>query len=489
MRSRRIPLLGLLLIVTVMLAACGGTTSNTDEPLKSAGVLRVGTEGVYSPFSYHDTATNQLVGYDVDVARAVGDKLGVRVEFVETPWDSIFAALEANRFDVVANEVTISPERQAKYDLSQPYSIGEGVIVTRADDNSIKSLADLKGKVAAENATSNWSEIARKAGARVEAVEGFTQAIKLLNQGRVDVVVNDSIAVYAYLAETNDKSVKIAGNVGEKSEQGFAARKDSGLLPELNTALDELRADGTLAAISQKYLKANASGAPAEGAPAPRSTWQLIADNLWPLAKAALTMTIPLTIISFIIGLVIALAVALARLSPNMVLSNIARFYISIIRGTPLLVQLFIVFFALPEFGVKIDPFPAAVIAFSLNVGGYAAEIIRSAIQSIPKGQWEAAETIGLNYTGTLRRIILPQAARVAVPPLSNTLISLVKDTSLASTILVTELLRQAQIIAAPTFEFFALYGTAAIYYWVICLVLSFGQSRLERRLERHVAR
>lgn len=472
-----------------MLAACGGKAGNTDEPLKSAGVLRVGTEGVYSPFSYHDTATGQLVGYDVDVARAVGDKIGVRVEFVETPWDSIFAALEANRFDVVANEVTISPERKAKYDLSQPYSIGEGVIVTRADDDSIKSLADLKGKVAAENATSNWSEIARKAGARVEAVEGFTQAIKLLNQGRVDVVVNDSIAVYAYLAETNDKSVKIAGTVGEKSEQGFAARKDSGLLPELNTALDELRADGTLAAISQKYLKANASGAPAEGAPAPRSTWKLIADNLWPLAKAALTMTIPLTIISFAIGLVIALAVALARLSPNVVLSNIARFYISIIRGTPLLVQLFIVFFALPEFGVKIDPFPAAVIAFSLNVGGYAAEIIRSAIQSIPKGQWEAAETIGLNYTGTLRRIILPQAARVAVPPLSNTLISLVKDTSLASTILVTELLRQAQIVAAPTFEFFALYGTAAIYYWVICLVLSFGQSRLERRLERHVAR
>lgn len=489
MRSRRIPLLGLLLIFALLTAACGGRAADTDEPLKSAGVLRVGTEGVYSPFSYHDTATGQLVGYDVDVARAVADKLGVTVEFVETPWDSIFAALEANRFDVVANEVTITPERQAKYDLSQPYSVGEGVIVTRADDNSIKSPADLKGKVAAENATSNWSEIARKAGARVEAVEGFTQAIKLLNQGRVDVVVNDSIAVYAYLAETNDTSVKIAGTVGEKSEQGFAARKDSGLLPELNTALDQLRADGTLAAISQKYLKANASGEPTQGPPRSHSTWQLIADNLWPLARAALTMTIPLTIISFVIGLVIALAVALARLSPNVVLSNIARFYISIIRGTPLLVQLFIVFFALPEFGVKIDPFPAAVIAFSLNVGGYAAEIIRSAIQSIPKGQWEAAETIGLNYTGTLRRIILPQAARVAVPPLSNTLISLVKDTSLASTILVTELLRQAQIVAAPTFEFFALYGTAAIYYWVICLVLSFGQSRLERRLERHVAR
>ncbi len=479
------------LLTALLLTACGASAGNGEDPIKSAGVLRVGTEGVYAPFSYHDPASGQLTGYDVDVARAVAEKIGVNVEFVETPWDSIFAALEANRFDVVANEVTITPERQEKYDLSQPYSVGEGVIVTRADDNSVTSLDDLPGKVAGETVTSNWAQVARDAGARVEAVEGFTQAITLLNQGRVDVVINDSIAVYAYLAETNDKSVKIAATTGEKSEQGFAARKDSGLLPELNKALDELRADGTLAEISQRYLKANASGAPAasEAPPAPRSTVQLILDNLWPLAKAAITMTIPLTIISFAIGLVIALAVALARLSSNVVLSNIARFYISIIRGTPLLVQLFIVFFALPEFGVRIDPFPAAVIAFSLNVGGYGAEIIRSAIQSIPKGQWEAAETIGMNYTTSLRRIVLPQAARVAVPPLSNTLISLVKDTSLASTILVTELLRTAQIVAAPTFEFFALYGTAAVYYWVICLVLSFGQSRIERRLERYVAR
>ncbi|BBZ36775.1 ABC transporter permease subunit [Mycolicibacterium confluentis] len=475
-------LLPLIVLVALTATACG--SASKDE---GGGVLRFGTEGVYAPFSYHDPATNELTGYDVDVARAVSEKLGRPVEFVETPWDSIFAALEANRFDVVANQVTITPERQAKYDLSEPYAVGEGVIVTRADDDSITSLDDLKGKVAAESATSNWAEVARNAGARVEAVEGFTQAIKLLNQDRVDVTVNDSIAVYAYLAETGDTSVKIAATTGEKSEQGFAARKDSGLLTDLDKALADLRADGTLTAISQKYLKADASGTDVK--PGSRSVWGLIGDNLWPLAKAAITMTIPLTIISFILGLAIALVVALARLSPDRILSSAARFYISIIRGTPLLVQLFIVFYALPELGVKIDPFPAAVIAFSLNVGGYAAEIIRSAILSIPKGQWEAAETIGFNYAGALRRIILPQAARVAVPPLSNTLISLVKDTSLASTILVTELLRTAQIAAAPTFEFFALYGTAAVYYWVICLALSFSQGRVERRLERYVAR
>ncbi|CAN5315924.1 ABC transporter permease subunit [soil metagenome] len=484
-------LLAMVLLAALLTAACGSSQNGADTAADS-GVLRVGTEGTYAPFSYQDPATGQLAGYDVDVANAVGERLGKTVEFVQTPWDSIFAALEANRFDVVANEVTITPERQAKYDLSDPYSVGEGVIITRADNNSITSVEDLRGKTAGATVTSNWAQVSRDAGATLEPVEGFTQAITLLNQGRVDAVVNDSIAFHAYQSETDDQSVKIAATIGEKSEQGFAANKNSGLLPELNRALAELRADGTLETISQKYLNANVTGgAPEAGGAAAggRSVWALIGENLWPLAKAAVTVTIPLTLISFVIGLAIALVVALGRLSKNLVVSNIARFYISIIRGTPLLVQLFIIFFALPQIGIKLEPFLAAVIAFSLNVGGYAAEIIRSAIQSIPKGQWEAAETIGFNYVGALRRIILPQAARVAVPPLSNTLISLVKDTSLASTILVTELLRTAQVAAAPTFEFFALYGTAAAYYWVICLVLSFGQNRLEDRLERHIAR
>jgi L-cystine transport system permease protein len=219
------------------------------------------------------------------------------------------------------------------------------------------------------------------------------------------------------------------------------------------------------------------------------ATWDLIWRNLWPMLQATLTKTLPLTAISFVIGLVIALFVALARISRLTPLSWLARAYVSVIRGTPLLVQLFIVFYALPQFDIVIDPFPAAVIAFSLNVGGYAAEVIRAAILSIPKGQWEAAQTIGMHYPTTLRRIILPQAARTAVPPLSNTLISLVKDTSLASTILVTELLRVAQLAAAPTFDFFALYAVAAVYYWVICEVLSLAQGRLETRLGRYVAR
>ncbi|MFE4198010.1 amino acid ABC transporter permease [Paenarthrobacter sp. NPDC056912] len=216
--------------------------------------------------------------------------------------------------------------------------------------------------------------------------------------------------------------------------------------------------------------------------------WDLIWSSFGPLITGAVTGTIPLTLASFAFGLILALVVALMRLSSNWLLSGIGRFYVSVIRGTPLLVQLFVIFFGLPSIGIRLDPWPSAIIAFSLNVGGYAAEIIRAAILSVPKGQWEAGHTIGMSRAQTLVRIILPQAARVSVPPLSNTFISLVKDTSLASLILVTELFRNAQQIAAFSQEFMALYLQAALVYWVICLVLSTAQSAVERRLDRYVA-
>jgi len=216
--------------------------------------------------------------------------------------------------------------------------------------------------------------------------------------------------------------------------------------------------------------------------------WDLLLRSLWPLVSGALVGTIPLALASFVLGLLIALGIALMRLSRIKLVSGIARVYISIIRGTPLLVQLFVIFYGLPSLGIKIDPWPSAIIAFALNVGGYAAEVIRAAILSVPKGQWEAGHTIGMSRAQTLRRIILPQAARVSVPPLSNTFISLVKDTSLASLILVTELFKQAQKIAAFTSEFMLLYMEAAVIYWVICLVLSSGQNVIEKRLDRYVA-
>ena len=220
----------------------------------------------------------------------------------------------------------------------------------------------------------------------------------------------------------------------------------------------------------------------------PTPNWDLFWRSLWPIVQGAIVGTIPLAIVSFAIGLVIALVVALMRLSKVRVVSSIARFFVSVVRGTPLLVQLFVIFYGLPSIGLLIPSWPSAVIAFSLNVGGYASEVIRAAILAVPRGQWEAGQMIGMSHRQTLARIILPQAARVSVPPLSNTFISLVKDTSLASLILVTELFAQAQKVAAFSGEFMLLYLEAALVYWVICLVLSTAQSRVERRLDRYVA-
>lgn len=218
-------------------------------------------------------------------------------------------------------------------------------------------------------------------------------------------------------------------------------------------------------------------------------TWNAIQEAAWPMALAMLKITIPLTAICFVVGLALALVVALARMSSRRIFSIPARVFISVVRGTPLLVQLFLVFYGLGQIGLKIDPYPSAVIAFSINVAGYAAEIIRASILSVPRGQWEAADTIGMGYSTTLKRIVLPQALRTAVPPLSNTLLSLLKDTSLASVVLVSDLFRKAQEFAGVNFQYFPLYALAAFYYWVVCFGLSQLQDRLEFRLDRYVAK
>ncbi|MEU0885001.1 ABC transporter substrate-binding protein/permease [Lentzea sp. NPDC005914] len=457
-------------------------------------VVKVGTEGTYPPFSFHDPQTSELTGYDIEVIKAVAAKAGWRLEFVETQWDAIFPALDSGRIDLIANQVSLNPERQAKYGLSIPYTYSRGVIVRRTGDTRIKSISDLNGKTTAQSSTSNWAKVARDAGARVEAVEGFAQAAALLQQGRVDAIVNDNIAVLDYLATTGSKDVEIAGDAGQAgSQQVLALRKtDASLLTQANQAIDALKADGTLRGISQKYFKAdvsveNGGAADLSQGRGPRSTWDVIRSTAWPMFVGLVKVTIPLTALSFAIGLVLALLVALARISSYRVLSGLARGFISIIRGTPLLLQLFIVFYGLPQVGLKFPPFTAAVVAFSLNVAGYAAEVVRSAILAVPRGQFEAAATIGLNYPQTLRRIILPQAARTAVPPLSNTLLSLLKDTSLGSVVLLTELFRESQLAAAESNEFLALYSFAGLYYWLICVALSAGQKRLETRLNRYV--
>lgn len=212
---------------------------------------------------------------------------------------------------------------------------------------------------------------------------------------------------------------------------------------------------------------------------------QLVLDSLPFLLKGA-WWTVVLSLGGMFFGLLLGFGLALLRLYAFWPLQWLARVYVSFFRGTPLLVQLFMIYYGLPQLGIQLDPLPAALIGFSLNMAAYTAEILRAAIASIDRGQWEAAASIGMSRAQTLYRAILPQAARTALPPLGNSFISLVKDTALAATIQVPELFRQAQLITARTFEIFTMYLAAALIYWLLASVLAYFQGRLEHRVNRH---
>ena len=212
--------------------------------------------------------------------------------------------------------------------------------------------------------------------------------------------------------------------------------------------------------------------------------WEILTDSFFQILIPGLTMTIPVTVISFSIALCIAICMALVQFARVPVAKEFARFYIWIIRGTPLLVQLFVVFYGLPKVGIVLEPFPAAVIVFSINEGAYCAETVRAALEAVPKGQLEAGSCAGLTYLQTIRRIVLPQAMRTAFPPLSNSLISMVKDTSLAANITVTEMFMVTQRIVARTYEPLALYIEVGLIYLLFSTVLTKLQRYGEKKLD-----
>lgn len=214
--------------------------------------------------------------------------------------------------------------------------------------------------------------------------------------------------------------------------------------------------------------------------------WQLMLDSFWQLLLPGIRITIPLTLISFSLGLIIALLTAIVQVANIQGLKQLARLYVWVIRGTPLLVQLFVIFYGLPGLGILIDAFPSAVLVFSFNTGAYASETIRAAIESVPMGQMEAGYCVGMNYVQTMWRIILPQAMRTAFPPLSNSLIGLVKDTSLAANVTIMEMFMSAQRIAARTYEPFALYCEVALIYLLFCTVLTRLQSYCEKKMKTY---
>lgn len=213
----------------------------------------------------------------------------------------------------------------------------------------------------------------------------------------------------------------------------------------------------------------------------------ILLSSIWPILKAGLLVTIPLSLIAFAIALVIAVVTALARISNYRVLRWIFGAYVWVFRGTPLLVQLFIVFFGLPKLGITLDAWTAAIITFSLNTGAYASESIRASILAIPKGQWEAAESIGMTYWQMMRRVIAPQTVRISLPPVANDFIDMVKGTSLVASITLADLFMVGQQITARTYEPLMIYSLCAVIYLIFISVLMVIQGRLEKYASKYI--
>lgn len=258
------------LVAGSLLVGCssGSSSSNSSSSdatwnaIKKAGTINFGTEGIYSPFSYHDSKTKKLVGYDVDVARAVAKKLGLKAKFTEIKWDGLIAGLDAKKLDVVANQVSITPERKAKYVFSKPYTYSYGSLIVRSSNKNIHSFKDLKGKKAAQSKTSNWTAVSKKYGAKLTYTDGFTQDIQLLQQGRVDATVNDNVTFLDYKKQKPNAKIKIAATSKEETQSAFLARKGSTeTIKQLNKALTALAKDGTLTKISEKYFNEDVSQA------------------------------------------------------------------------------------------------------------------------------------------------------------------------------------------------------------------------------------
>jgi L-cystine transport system substrate-binding protein len=235
----------------------GGETSEEKDLLakvKDEGKLLIGTEGTYPPFTFHDDK-GELTGFDVEIAKEVAKRIGVEPVFMETQWDAMFAGLDSERFDMIANQVGIRPDRQEKYDFSEGYITSAAVLIVNEDNNEIKAFEDLKGKKSAQSMTSNYADIAKSFEAEIVGVEGFNQAIELLASKRAEATINDKLSFLDFKKQKPDAPVKIVATADDASQSGLMFRKgNETLIEEVNKALQAMIDDGTYLEISKKWF-------------------------------------------------------------------------------------------------------------------------------------------------------------------------------------------------------------------------------------------
>jgi polar amino acid transport system substrate-binding protein len=480
---RALTMAGVLAVFSVAQGA------DTLERIRQQGVLKWGADAEGgAPYVFPDPQRpERLIGFEVDLAEALAAKLGVKASMVQNQWDGLVPALRRGNFDIILNGLEITAEHRRQIAMSRPYYAYAQQIVTRKETEGLRRLEDLKGKtVGTLSASAAQRLLEGLGGVNLRIYPGQVEPFRDLNNRRLDAVLLDLPIVIYYLGR--EPTLKRSGEPFAPGYYGLGARpQDSTLLAALNKALDELQADGTLEKIYARYGLWDANQVRLKdyqeevlSGQASVSTLREWRTYLPLLAKGAL-VTIEISCLSMVMAVGLGLLLALGRLYGVAPVRWLAAAYVELIRGTPLLIQLYLIYYGLPNLGVQLAAFPAAVLGLALNYAAYEAENYRAGIQSIPRGQMEAALALGMTRLMALRRIIIPQAFRLVIPPVTNDFIALFKDSSLVSIITMVELTKVYGMLATTTYDYIGLgLMTAALYF-----ALSYPASLLANLLER----
>ena len=457
--------------------------------IKSSGVLAWGgdAEGG-APYSYPDPEKPEhVIGFEVELADALAAKMGLKAKMVQNQWDQLIPALDRGSFDIILNGLERTPENQQHIAMSVPYFIYAQQIVTRKDAAGLDKLEKLKGKsVGALSSSASLKIVELAGGIDVHSYPGNVETLRDLKAGRIEAVVLDLPMAQFYARP--DSELKFSGESFAPGYYAVGVRKeDTNLLAAVNQAFGELATDGTYERIYRKYNVWDERQIALKDFKAETVVQKKAISTLreWPrylplLLKGAV-VTIEISVLAMMLAVVVGLILVLLRLYAIAPIRWAAQAYVEVIRGTPLLIQLFVIYYGLPEIGIRFNAFFAAIIGLGLNYAAYEAENYRAGIQAIPRGQTEAAQALGLSRWQSLRHIILPQALRLVIPPVTNDFIALFKDSSVVSVITMVELTKVYGMLAMSTYDYIGLgVMTAAIYF-----ALSYPASLFANYLER----
>ncbi|RIX51305.1 ABC transporter permease subunit [Paenibacillus nanensis] len=455
----------------------------SEETAADKGTIVMGTSPDYPPYENVDAKNNgEIVGMDIDIAKSIAAELGYKLEIAPMDFNGLIAALQTNRVDFVMSAMSVTEERKQNVDFSSTYYVARNTIVSR-ESEPINTIEELAGKIVGTQLGSTQDEFAETLeGLELKKLNRIPDLIQELKTGRVNaVIVEDAVAVEMV---ASNPDLKVSYLPAGSSEDGYAIAfpKGSELVAPFNEVLEKMKASGQIEEITEKWF---ATEETTKDKPFLNLNFGILKGYV-PYILKGIYVTLLFTLVSAAFGFILGTILSLFKISGIKPLEWFATAYTSVFRGTPLLLQLFLIYYATPQvFDYDISPLMAAGLAFGLNSAAYLSETIRGGIMAVDKGQREAAEALGIPYWTMMFRIILPQAVRTILPALVNECVALLKESSLVSVIGVMDIMRRANVVQATEFRALEALLFAGLIYYVLVLILTSFARLLERRLRR----